>query len=143
MADDVRATVRVTRRFSASPERVFDAWLDAAFMRRWLFATPGGVMIRAEADPRVGGRFVFVETRDGVDVEHVGEYLEIDRPHRLAFSFAVPAFSAEATRVTLEITPLSGGCELVLTHQGVLLDYEDRTTEGWAHILEGLARNLA
>jgi uncharacterized protein YndB with AHSA1/START domain len=143
MAEDVRAIVRVTRRFSASSERVFDAWLDAAFMRRWLFATPGGVMVRAEADPRVGGRFVFVETRDGVDVEHIGEYLEIDRPRRLAFSFAVPAFSAETTRVTLEITPVNAGCELVLVHQGVLLDYEARTTEGWTGILAGLARNLA
>lgn len=142
MVEDARVTVRVSRRFSASPERVFDAWLDADSMRRWLFATPGGEMVRAEVEARVGGRFVLTDRRDGVEVDHVGEYLEIDRPRRLVFSFAVPTFSAEATRVTIEITPAGDGCELVLTHQGVMADYQERTTGGWKGILEGLAASL-
>jgi uncharacterized protein YndB with AHSA1/START domain len=143
MAEEGRETIRISRYFSASPERVFDAWLDAERMRHWLFATPTGEMVRAEADARVGGRFVLTDRRDGVDVEHVGEYLEIDRPRRLAFSFAVPKFSAEATRVTVEITPAGDGCELVLTHEGVFADYRERTTQGWTGILEGLAVSLA
>lgn len=142
MVGDARVTVRVSRRFSASAERVFDAWLDPQRMRRWLFVTPTGEMVRAEAEPRVGGRFILTERRDGVDVEHLGEYLEIDRPRRLVFSFAVPEFSAEATRVTVVITPSGGGCELVLTHEGVLTDFEDRTVSAWTGMLEGLAGSL-
>jgi uncharacterized protein YndB with AHSA1/START domain len=57
MVEDARVTVRVSRRFSASPERVFDAWLDADNMRRWLFATLGGEMVRAEVEAKVGGAF--------------------------------------------------------------------------------------
>jgi len=142
MAETVRVTVRISRRFSASPERVFDAWLDAERMRHWLFATPTGEMVRAEANARIGGRFVLIERRDGVDVEHLGEYLEIDRPRRLVFSFAVPQFSAEATRVSVDITPSGDGCELVLTHLAVMEDYEARTQAGWTGILEGLATSL-
>lgn len=140
MADT--ATVRVSRGFSAAAERVFDAWLDGERMGKWLFATPTGQMIRAEADPRVGGRILFVDRRDGVDVEHVGRYLEIDRPRRLVFEFAVPMYSPIYTRVTVEIAPANGGCTLTLIHEGVLPDYEARTVDGWTGILDGLAEIL-
>ena len=133
-----KVTVRATRRFHASPERVFDAWLDPQKARKFLFATPTGEMVRAKIDPRVGGSFLFVDRRDGVDVDHTGEYLEIDRPRRLAFTFSVPHFSAEITRVFIEIVPVEDGCELTLTHEGVLPDWESRTRAGWSGILDQL-----
>lgn len=135
-------TVRVTHRFTASPERVFDAWLDPDKARKFLFATPSGQMVRADVDPRVGGQFTFTDRRDGVDVVHTGEYLEIERPHRLVFTFGVPQYSAVMTTVTIEITALESGCELTLTHNGVLPEYESRTQEGWGKILAGLAAAL-
>jgi uncharacterized protein YndB with AHSA1/START domain len=139
MSMENRRTVRVTHRFSASAELVFDAWLDPAKAGRFLFATPAGRMVRADIDARVGGSFVFTDRRDGEDIEHKGQYLEIDRPRRLVFTFAVPKFSTEATRVTIEIIPDGSGCELTLTHEGVLPDYAERTAGGWKMILETLA----
>ena len=143
MTSESRAAVRVTRHFTAAPERVFDAWLDPATAGRWLFATPTGQMVRVEIEPRVGGRFIFTDRRDGQDVEHVGEYLEIDRPRRLVFSFGVPLYSAEMTRVTIEIAPTETGCDLTLTHEGVLPDYAERTADGWTMILDRLAGEVA
>ena len=137
-----RLTVRVTRRFGATPERVFDAWLDPQSAGLWLFATPTGQMVRVEIDARAGGKFIFVDRREGEDVAHVGEYLEIDRPRRLAFAFSVPKFSMERTRVTVEIAPAESGCELTLTHEGVLPEYAGRTEAGWSAILDGLAKAL-
>ena len=139
MSMENRRAVLVTHRFSASAERVFDAWLDPAKAGRFLFATPQGRMVRAEIDARVGGSFVFTDRRDGEDIEHRGTYLEIDRPRRLVFTFSVPKFSAEATRVAVDITPQDSGCELTLTHEGVLPDYAERTRSGWKMILETLA----
>jgi uncharacterized protein YndB with AHSA1/START domain len=142
MKIDEQASVRVTRRFTASAERVFDAWLDPEKVGRWLFATPTGEMVRVEIDPRVGGRFTIVERRDGEDVEHTGEYLEIDRSRRLVFTFSVPKYSDVETLVTVDIVPLHSGCELALLHERVLPEYRDRTESGWSGILDALAETL-
>jgi len=138
-------SIRATRRFAASPERVFDAWLDVARARRFMFAVSPASMVRAEIDARVGGRFLFVDGRDGEEVEHVGEYLEIDRPRRLVFLFGVPAASPDMDRVTIEIEPHESGCELTLTHEMAerWAEYRDRTESGWAAMLEALEGTLA
>jgi uncharacterized protein YndB with AHSA1/START domain len=136
-------TVQVTRYFEASPERVFDAWLDPQKAGQWLFATPSGQMVRVEIDARAGGSFLFVDRRDGEDVEHTGEYIEIDRPHRLVFTFTVPKYSQESTCVSIDIVPEGTGCRLTLAHENVLADYASRTQAGWTGILDKLAAAIA
>ena len=136
-------TVRVTHRYRQSPERVFDAWLDPAIARKFLFTTPTGEMVRAEVDARVGGGFTFTDRRDGQDVDHVGTYRQIDRPRRLVFSFGVPLYSAEMTEVEIDIAPTDdGGAELTLTQRNILPDYLERNVQGWTMILNGLAAAL-
>jgi uncharacterized protein YndB with AHSA1/START domain len=133
--------VRATRTFSASAERVFDAWLDPVMAKRFLFAAPIGEIVATEIDARVGGGFRIVR-RDDRDIEHVGRYLEIDRPRKLVFTFAVPAFSPAETLVTIDIVPAAQGCELTLTHEHVLPEWADRTAQGWGMILDGLNQAL-
>ncbi len=137
------SSVSVTRRYDAPPEAVFDAWLEPARARRFLFATPAGEMVRVEIDGRAGGSFVITERRGGEDIEHAGEYLEVERPRRISFVFAVPKYSTERTHLTIDIVPSGDhGSELTLTQEGVLPEYEEKTREGWAGILEGLAGTL-
>ena len=135
------AIVEVSRRIAAAPERVFDAWLDPRSVGQWLFATPDGVMEKVEIDPSVGGGFTIVERRGADLAEHHGEYVEIDRPNRLAFDFWT-SFSEERTRVTVAIVADGDGALLTLTHQGVWPDWEEKTRHGWTTILDGLARTL-
>ena len=135
------ASVTVERRITAPQETVFDAWLDPEGVARWLFATPDGVMEKVEIDPRVGGRFTIAERRGKDLAEHFGEYVEIDRPRRVAFDFWTN-FSAERTRVTVTIAADGDGSLLTLRHEGVWADYEARTRQGWTMILDGLARTL-
>jgi len=131
------ATVTVERRIAAPPDMVFDAWLDPDAAGRWLFATPDGTMESVEIDARVGGRFRIVERRGDQAAEHFGEYVEIDRPRRLAFDFWT-SLGEERTRVTVDIAPDGDGSHVRLTHDGVWEDYEARTRQGWATILDGL-----
>ncbi|MFS2111576.1 SRPBCC domain-containing protein [Sphingomonas sp. Sphisp140] len=133
----------VTREFAASPERVFDAWLDPAQAARFLFATPDGEMLRCEIDPRVGGRGLIVERRASGEAHHRLKFEVIERPHRLVFLFSAdPAEDGEWTRVAIDIAPTHSGCTLTLTHEmdPAWAAYEDQTRKGWTMILESLGR---
>jgi uncharacterized protein YndB with AHSA1/START domain len=139
MTAQARLELRVTRRFSASAERVFDAWLDPDLARKFLFATPTGQVTRVEIDARPGGRYVIVDRRNGQDAAHFGEYLEIDRPRRLVFTLSVEENAKDADRIVVEIVPLQTGCELTLTHEtSAPTDMKERITEGWTSVLAGL-----
>lgn len=141
MSAPIILTIR--RDFAASPERVFDAWLDPAQARRFLFATPGGEMRTVEIDAQVGGEARIVERREQGDAIHRLRFEVIDRPIRLVFLFAAdPADDGEWTRVSIAIAPTATGCTLTLTHE---MDpqwaaYEDQTRSGWTMILDSLAR---
>ena len=142
MSTTPSVTIRVSRRFASVADRVFDGWINPIMAGRWLFATPTGKLVKAEIDARVGGRFTLTDRRDGEDIDHVGEYLEIDRPRRLVFKFLVPKYTQIWTQVTIEIAPQSSGCELTLAHEGVLAEYEERSINGWTMLLASLARTL-
>lgn len=133
----------VRRVFNVPAEQLFDAWLDAKTLGRWLFATPDGQMMQVEVDPRVGGEFLVVEKRGEVLASHYGEFVELDRPRRLAFKFTTDRNEPPAL-VVVEFHPVAGGCELTLTHtmDPKWADYRERVESGWAKILASLAKVL-
>jgi uncharacterized protein YndB with AHSA1/START domain len=119
-------TVRVSRQLSATPECVFDAWLDPVTAGSFLFATEAGEVMRAEIDSRVGGRFRFVRREKGAEVWRAGEYIAIDRPHLLAFSLSDNARAPTDDRVIIELASVGLGSLLVLTHEMGLERYTER-----------------
>ena len=139
--------IRIARRFPASPARVFDAWLDPAWLGRWMFG-PGvreEYIVRLENDPQPGGRFSFVVRRGDVEIDHVGEYVEIDRPHRLVFTWDIRGASDDVpSRVTVELSATNDGCELTLVHDmdPSWAPYADRTRQGWTTMVDKLAEVL-
>ncbi|HRE45103.1 MAG TPA: SRPBCC family protein [Terricaulis sp.] len=139
--------VRVTRRFDAAPERVFDAWLDPVWIGRFMF----GPQLRDEqvvsltSDPCVGGRFHYQVTRAGVLIDHTGTYRTIERPRRLVFTWGVDEEQGDLSVVTIEIAPHGDGCELTLSHQlhPDWAAYAERTQQGWSFMIGKLAEALA
>ena len=147
--------IRVSHRYSASAERLFDAWLTPAQASRFLFRTRTGNVMQCEITPDVGGGFTVTDRRpaaDGdesvFDVVHMGKYVEIDRPRRLVFDFSVLTYgSDDATRVTVEIQPLGPlASELTLTHVLGTSNHarmmEESSRKGWDSMLTTLEREL-
>lgn len=151
MAVDPPRILRMTRRFEASPERVFDAWLDPPMVRKWLFASPAHESYVAKLDTRVSGKWTITARRAGTDYTGLGEYLEIDRPRRLAFTFAMPQFSPNSDRITVEIAPDGKGCLMTFTQEGVDIAGELQklppgqkggTEQGWEEMFDALGTQL-
>jgi uncharacterized protein YndB with AHSA1/START domain len=126
--------------YSAPSARVFEGWVNPSLASRWLFATPDGLIVRCEIDPRPGGAFVITDRRAGEQVEHRGAYVEVDPPRHLVFTFSVPKYSSVVTTVTIDIVPTGAGCELTLIHEGVLPEWASQTEQGWRDLLARLAQ---
>ena len=141
MSEPIKAVV--TKRFAASAGRVFDAWLDPDWLGRWMFGpnVRDERIVRLGTEPRVGGKFSFVVDRAGTEIDHVGEYLALDRPRLLVFTWATRDTLPETSRVIVEITPLEDGCELTVTHVMApsWAAYAERAAGAWRKMLDVLA----
>jgi uncharacterized protein YndB with AHSA1/START domain len=136
-------TLRLTRRFDARPQRVFDAWLDPPFAARWLFATASRPIAHVEIDARIGGGFRFVDRDDGNALEYTGEYTEIVPHRRLAFTLVMPCAESTVTRVLVAIGSLNRGSRLNLIHENVPSMTARYINHRWTGILYGLDVTLA
>jgi uncharacterized protein YndB with AHSA1/START domain len=134
----------VRRVLPVERERVFAAWLDPASLAIWMRPgdTTGAIV---EVDPRVGGRFriLMQQPTDSCGYEHQGEYLAIEPPSLLAFTWISAATDLRPTVVTVELYERDGGTELVLTHRRLPPERVDGHRRGWTDIVRLLERELA
>lgn len=132
----------VVRRFiPVARDRVFAAWLDPESLVQWM--RPGRTTeATAEVDPRQAGKFRIVMMHGAERFEHTGEYLVIEPPARLSFTWVSQATDHKPTVVTVDFLEWSGGTELVLTHQRVPLSQVDSHRSGWTDIARKLENTL-
>ena len=82
-----RGPIVQERVLPAAPADVFAAWGDPESLRVWMCPAEGIEHASAEVDFRVGGAFTIVMHGEGQDYRQTGEYLEIDAPRRLVFTW--------------------------------------------------------
>jgi uncharacterized protein YndB with AHSA1/START domain len=132
-------TLVVRRVIPVPRERVFQAWLDPESLSQWMH--PGGsTHAIAEVDPRVGGKFRIVMIEGPKRYEHTGEYLAIEQPKRLEFTWISEATDHRPTVVTIEFLERDRGTELVLTHRRLPAKQVESHRRGWTDILQLLER---
>jgi uncharacterized protein YndB with AHSA1/START domain len=123
----------------ATPETVFGFFVDPAKLTRWLAA-------EATVDPRPGGACRLVQPGPAPDYRpyHVeGEFLEVDAPKRVVFSwgFSHPGAVVPSGRSIVEVTlsRIGTGTRVRLVHRGLPAAAVDDHAEGWTTMLARLA----
>jgi uncharacterized protein YndB with AHSA1/START domain len=142
MREDPDRVLVMTRRFEASPERVYDAWTDPKFASLWLFTGPTSKNHTCEMDPRPGGRWTITDTREGVLYAGGGEFIEADRPHKVSLTFAMPQFSHEHDRITVTFEADGDGCIMRFRQEGIAQSAKRPSESGWTPMFQGLAKAI-
>ena len=126
----------VRRSIATSPIRLYRAWTDPDQLARWM--SPVG-HAEVEVDLRVGGKLRVTMIGDGRRIEHVGEFLELTPPHRLAFTWLSPYTGGTATRVTVDLVATDGGTDLTIRHDLLPTDAVESHAGGWDAMVDRLA----
>ena len=140
--------IRLERTFNAPAQAVFDAWTSAEVLRRWWPAGSDWDTPVAEVDVRVGGRLRLVmRSPEGEEFGGRGEYLEINPPERLVFSWTWDGHEGHegGQLVEVEFTEREDGTTTVVVTNRGLRDEESKRSheQGWEASFDNLDRVLA
>ena len=138
-------SMTLVKQIAASPEIVFDALIEPDGLKTWIGPDDGPVLI-AESDPTVGGKFrLRFRMLDGSEHEAAGEYLEVNRPHKLAMTWQWQNHTDRTvSRIEISLRPVSDGTELTFTHAQLPNDKErDGHRQGWNGALDKLVAHFA
>jgi uncharacterized protein YndB with AHSA1/START domain len=122
------ATVRI----GAPPAAVFPYFTDPALLIQWIGEW-------ADLCPEPGGVFALNFSNTAVR----GEYVEVDPPRRVVFTWGVPgkdALPPGSTTVEVVLTPDGHDTIVELSHHGLPVEERDSHLEGWTTMLGRLER---
>jgi uncharacterized protein YndB with AHSA1/START domain len=130
--------VNLSRTIRATPEQVFEAWLDPK--------SPAGPWYGSERtilNPVVDGLFYFAAHHMNRTWAHYGRFLTLDRGKKIEHTWMSEATKGIDSVVTLTMTPKDGGTEVRLTHTNIPDDEIGRGhKDGWTAMLDQMVKTL-
>lgn len=150
-AETISETLQLERKFGANVTRVFSAWTEPEVLAKW-FGPEGFSVFDAVMECRPGGKYcITIEAPDKTKIKHFGEYLEVDAPNKLIFTWELEnqACQGSASQCATTIVELSfieheGGTLLKLQHEKLPNKAAiDGHRFGWTSSFESLTQLLA
>jgi uncharacterized protein YndB with AHSA1/START domain len=139
----------ITRVFDVPRERVWREWTTPEAFADWYGGPEHEVPVDSVSmDLRPGGgwKATMLAGPDGREIQWEGEYVEVVKPERLAFTVTDQPGEPERDLVTVELTDLGDGrTEMRMTQTGGHMPpagYE-RAKEGWGGFFDRMAERLA
>ena len=153
-ADTEKGTVHVVADICAKPEAVFRALTDPNEIVKWWGADGVYRTDRFEADLRPGGKWKsYIAAPEGSEMTDMrtpepqsvgGEYITVDPPRLLEFTWSPSWDGFKVTRVRYEIEPTATGSRLTVIHTGFAERPEMVTPhgEGWVRVIGWLTAHV-
>jgi len=134
--------VRVARVLPARPERVYDAWLDQRSLRAFMCPAPGEAT-EVAVEARLGGRLRVVMTFADRQIEINGEFVALERPARLSFTWRPDTGEPESI-VTVLLAPHGDDqTHMTIIHTRQPPARASSYRSGWSSVSDRLADYLA
>ena len=139
--------VCLTRRFAATPEVVFAAWIEPRHLAEW-WGPKGFTNPVCHVDARIGGAILLdMRSPEGVVHTMTGRFVTIDRPHRLVFvTAAIDGDGKPMVEVKNSVifTELRSGTEISLEARVIKTTtaaplYLAGMSQGWCQSLDRLS----
>jgi uncharacterized protein YndB with AHSA1/START domain len=128
--------ILITREFDAPAELIFEVWTTPEHVRNW-WGWETDPMRVCEIDLQVGGKWRYAAHNDDYgDVDFYGEYLEIERPHRLVTTEIFAPYPDSPAVTTLTLVEDGG-----LTRMTILVEYPSKEARD-ATIASGMESGL-
>jgi len=136
----------ITRTFAAPPEAVFDAWVTPELFAAWWGGSEIQVPLNSlsmDAHPGGAWKATMILGNGIPDFHWHGEYLEVDRPHKLVMTMTDEPGDAREI-LTVLLTAVDGGTQMVFSQTGGHLTPEqyEGTTRGWQTAFDTLEATL-
>jgi uncharacterized protein YndB with AHSA1/START domain len=134
----------VRRRLPAPANVVFDEWTDAAKLAEWMCPRPARCL-NVEADPRIGGTVRFDIEEAGRTFRVSGNYLILERPHRVAFTWSCSTWPDPTIQSVVTVTIEPDGAEasiMTIKHELLPPALAQQHAQGWAVITTQLESRL-
>jgi len=122
------AEINLSRTINASPEEVFEAWIDPnGPVSPW-----SGVTKAVVNPPKVDGLFYSMYQLEGQEMAHYGRFITLEKPHRIAYTWVSEATQGLESLVTLNFEPQGDKTVVQVNHTNIPDDEGGRRHE-YAH----------
>lgn len=138
--------VFVNRTFNCSVSELFNWLVMAELIIQW-FGPKQISIVKVSTDVRVGGKYsIELKKRDTQNFFIIGEYIKINAPYELDFSFQYKGLSNtppnSIVKIKLEeVTPNESHLSLIQKFESLPSDMDNRT-KGWQHMFSMLADRI-
>lgn len=137
--DRMTDKIKITKKLSATPQRVYDAYMNPADLIQWYSASEGWTTPYAEIEAVPGGKFKirFEDPTGKNSFDYEGVFSRVETPSLFEQQLG------DDRVVLTQIKEVPGGCEIVQEFDADDVYPLEYQAKGWLAILDNLERYLA